>query len=103
MKNLEPGNYDIFPWWPTNPPKKNPKTGQPYYTGGLIDKLLHENRRIALVSTFDTKTGEFGTKKTISGQRITKVEKGKISRITMELPIPSDIETKGYEEKKEEK
>jgi hypothetical protein len=103
IKNLEPGNYDVLPWWPTNPPKKNPKTGLPYFTAGLIEKLIRGNRTVDSVTTFNSKTGEFGTKKTISGQTIIKVEIGKISRIIMELPIPSDIETKGFEEKKEKK
>ena len=72
MKNLIPGKYTISTWWPMESPKRNPKTGKPLYSAGYVEM---RNRKRFFID----------------------VEQGQISKIDINIDIPSNIITKGVD------
>jgi hypothetical protein len=74
MRNLKPGKYSIYTWWPVESPKTNPKTGKQLYSFGYVEK---RNRKIFNVD----------------------VEQGQISKIDINIDIPSNIITEGVDQK----
>ncbi len=74
MKNLKPGKYFISTWWPVENPKRNPKTGKPLYSAGYVEM---RNRKRFFID----------------------VEQGQISKIDINIDIPSNIITEGIDQK----
>jgi hypothetical protein len=70
MRNLKPGKYSISTWWPVEGPKRDPKTGKPLYSFGYVEM---RNRKRFFID----------------------VEQGKISKIDININIPSNIITEG--------
>ena len=72
MRNLKPGKYSISTWWPFGNPKRNPSTGLPLYSIGYVEKRNRERFFI-------------------------DVEQGQISKIDINIDIPSNIITEGID------
>ena len=72
MKNLIPGKYSISTWWPVESPKRNPKTGKPLYSAGYVEM---RNRKRFFID----------------------VEQGQISKIDININIPSNIINEGID------
>ena len=72
MRNLKPGKYSISTWWPMESPKRNPKTGKPLYSAGYVEM---RNRKRFFID----------------------VEQGQISKIDINIDIPSNIITEGVD------
>jgi hypothetical protein len=68
MKNLKPGKYSLYTWWPAGCPKKNPKTGKLLYIQGNVE---HRNRKRFFID----------------------VEQGQISKIDINIDLNSKIIT----------
>ena len=77
MKNLIPGKYSISTWWPFENPKWNSDTGEPLYSPGYV---AMRNRKRFFVD----------------------VEKGQISKIDINIDIPSNIITEGIDRTRRE-
>jgi len=74
MKNLIPGKYSISTWWPVESPKRNPQTGKPLYSAGYVEM---RNRKCFFID----------------------VKQGQISKIDINIDIPSNIVTEGVDQK----
>jgi hypothetical protein len=74
MKNLKPGKYSISTWWPVEPSKWNPSTGKLFFSFGHVEK---RNRKRFYID----------------------VEQGQISKIDINIDIPSNIITEGVNQK----
>ncbi len=74
MKNLIPGKYSISTWWPVESPKRNPQTGKPLYSAGYVEM---RNRKRFFID----------------------VKQGQISKIDINIDIPSNIVTEGVDQK----
>jgi hypothetical protein len=72
MRNLKPGKYSIYTWWPVESPKRNPKTGKPLYSAGYVE--IRNRKRFFI-----------------------DVEQRQISKIDINIDIPSNIITEGVD------